>query len=411
MKFALSERGANSMVSGISQALQAAAMAPFQREMAEHKASLTNAQIYSNNMSGNKSGAQAESERFTLDQRRGVDDMMKDPALKPYVKNMLTAFKLTGDTNMDRFAKAGQTFQSMGYTDDAADNLTDPTKMNQLISIANGSTYMPHRDVGTTGYAIDQGTGKITAQNPVLTNLFGRKVNSEISENNASAYNSTQSGKHHIASAEKVRKETPGADGSVGKPLTNAQLRENETVQAARDYLQNVPREIIATVMNKAEFDLTPADKDLLARVKKARMSKYGEDSVPAELSDMLGLDRQVVEALANDLANPPREKKKPILPVIGRIFESESYDVPLTERQIIERTKQILPEADRNNMDAYVAAAKSRQNLPATSTVKNDSKVVNPSLQKAREAIASGAPREAVIQRLKDNGIDPTGL
>lgn len=34
-----------------------------------------------------------------------------------------------------------------------------------------------------------------------------------------------------------------------------------------------------------------------------------------------------------------------------------------------------------------------------------------NQSLQSARDAIARGAPREAVIQRLRENGIDPSGL
>jgi hypothetical protein len=37
--------------------------------------------------------------------------------------------------------------------------------------------------------------------------------------------------------------------------------------------------------------------------------------------------------------------------------------------------------------------------------------KTVSPALQEARDAIAKGAPREAVIQRLEQNGIDPSGL
>lgn len=266
MKFTLDGAGVDHINQGIGSVFRALASAPMVRQQAEEQAALRNAQAYNANMSGNKLGAQAESERYTLDRRRSVPELIAaDPDMPAHIRAAYKVFDLTGDTNMERIANAGQTFQTMDYRTKAADNLRDPNEMNKYISIAAGKTYEPFAPVGTTGYSINQATGDQTEENQVLANLFGRKTNSEISRNDAQAYNWNMSGKQHAATTDKIRAE--------------------------------------------------------------------------------------------------PK------------------------------------------------AAAKSRQDLPATSTVKKDSKFVNLSLQKAREAIASGAPREAVIQRLKDNGIDPTGL
>ena len=46
----------------------------------------------------------------------------------------------------------------------------------------------------------------------------------------------------------------------------------------------------------------------------------------------------------------------------------------------------------------------------PGGAAPANEAAVVDP-LAEAKDAIARGAPREAVIQRLQQMGIDPTGL
>jgi hypothetical protein len=47
----------------------------------------------------------------------------------------------------------------------------------------------------------------------------------------------------------------------------------------------------------------------------------------------------------------------------------------------------------------------------PAQTTPKMDAQATSAALTKAREAIAKGAARDKVIERLRQNGIDPTGL
>jgi len=403
MKFSLDGGGADSVVKGLSNAFMAAAMAPQIREQAMGKAALQDASAYAHNMSGNKSGAQAEQEQFTLDQRNGVDNLMSDPALKPYMKNMLQAFKLTGDTNADRVAKAGTEFQTQGLRDNAQGSMDDVDQMNKYISIAGNKAYEPFANIGTTGSVYNKATGDGKVASDVLNRLFGNKTNSEIGENNAQASNARASASQHNASTDKIRSEIGGVDGVPGKAPTTAQRKANEEVDAARAFLKDVPREAIATVMNKSEFDMTPQDKDLLARIKKARQAKFGESGVPAEFNEMLGMDRSIVDDLAGQLQNPKQSEGG----VIAKLFGTKSK--PMSEEEIIKSVTKNLPPAERAQISSYVAAAKAKTKNPATA--QSGANMQNDLLEQARAAIVKGAPREKVIERLRQKGIDPAGL
>lgn len=187
MKFTLDAGGAQQAGQGIGSLFKAYALGPMYRQQAEQEAAAKTATAYSHTQAGNKYGAEAEQERFTLDQRRGVDAGIEaDPGMLPYLKQMQRVFKLTGDTNAERVAKAGTEFQSQGIRDQA---VAAPTvdAMNRLISVESGKAYLPHDNVGTTGYSINKATGTGGVLNPVLAKIFQTVENSKVNENNAQA--------------------------------------------------------------------------------------------------------------------------------------------------------------------------------------------------------------------------------
>lgn len=187
MKFTLDAGGAQQAGQGIGSLFKAYALGPMYRQQAEQDAAAKTATAYSHTQAGNKYGAQAEQERFTLDQRRGVDDnIAADPAMAPYLQQMQRVFKLTGDTNAERVAKAGTEFQSQGIRDKAV-AAPDIDAMNRLISVESGKPYLPHDNVGTTGYSINKATGTGGVLNPVLAKIFQMVENSKVNENNAQA--------------------------------------------------------------------------------------------------------------------------------------------------------------------------------------------------------------------------------
>lgn len=187
MKFTLDASGAQQAGQGIGSLFKAYALGPMYRQQAEQDAAAKTATAYSHTQAGNKYGAQAEQERFTLDQRRGVDDnIAADPAMAPYLANMQRVFKLTGDTNAERVAKAGTEFQSQGIRDKAV-AAPGVDAMNRLIAVESGKPYLPHDNVGTTGYSINKATGTGGVLNPVLAKIFQMVEASKVNENNAQA--------------------------------------------------------------------------------------------------------------------------------------------------------------------------------------------------------------------------------
>jgi len=189
MKFALDNYAAEPLGQGIANAIKAAAMAPMARDQAEQKAGLQAAQIYHANMAGNKAGAEAENSRYTLGQRQGVEDLIaKNPQFAGYLQNAMRLFGMTGDTNIERVAKAGSEMQTQGIRDQAVGAVDNLDRMNRLNTLAKpGDTYMPYDNVGNTGYSLNKATGGQAEANPVLAKLFGGVQNSIIGENNAQA--------------------------------------------------------------------------------------------------------------------------------------------------------------------------------------------------------------------------------
>lgn len=187
MKFTLDAAGAQSAGQGIGSLFKAYALGPMYRQQAEQDTAAKLATTYAHNMQGNKYGAEAESERFTMDQRRGVDDAITaDPAMAPYMANMMRAFKLTGDTNAHRVAQAGTEFQTQGLRDKAL-AAPDVETMNRVLSVAAEKPYLPHDNVGTSGYSINKATGAQVEANPIIAKIFQMAEQAKVNQHNAAA--------------------------------------------------------------------------------------------------------------------------------------------------------------------------------------------------------------------------------
>ena len=213
MKFTLDAGGAQGAGQGIGSLFKAYALGPMYQQQAAQDTASKVASAYAHNMQGNKYGSEAAGNEFTLDQRKGVDSAITaDPAMTPYMQNMMRAFKLTGDTNAHRVAQAGTEFQTQGLRDQALAS-PDIDTMNRVLSVAAEKPYMPFDNVGTSGYSINKATGGQVEGNPVIAKLFQLAEGAQANQRNAAAGASGASA--GLANARKERV-TQGLD----KPVT-----------------------------------------------------------------------------------------------------------------------------------------------------------------------------------------------
>lgn len=348
--------GAQAAGQGVGSIFKALALAPAARQQAEQEAALTLAKIYNANMTGNKAGAEAQAQTMTNDVRTNLN--LDEPGITPYERSVRQAFKWTGDRNIERVAKAGTQFQTQNLRDRAIE-APDVDAMNRLISVAGNKAYMPFDDVGQTGVSINKATGAQVDANAVLQKLFSNQQGALANQRNASAGASNAMRDLRVNELNTLKDQAAslaagggnGAASSMGaKPLTNAQLRTNQDIDAARSYVNDLPRETVAGVMRKSSLDLSEQEKDILSRIKKARTAKYGESNVPSEYNDALGLDKAIVERIIGALNNPAEKRN----------FFSPNR--PMTEEEVLAAQKATLPASEAPNFAQYVAAAKQRR-------------------------------------------------
>ncbi len=399
--------GAQAAGQGFGNMFKAAAMAPLLRQQAEVDSALKGAQIYHHQMAGNKLGTEAE-------QKRGALAMQNDPLENTMLSlglptNLAPAFRermATGNwggaytapadgvgpvmpapANDDTLKKLGQAmsltqrmFATGSNVHQGAQAALEEQKQRGIDAVVADPTLAPaygkanaaaagkplFNDVGNTGYSMDNFTGGQIEGSPVLAKIFNTVQTSMANENNAQAKNANASARKHTLEGDALE----GADGktSSGKPLTNAQLRTNQDIEAARKYVTDLPRETVAAVLRKTKDMLTPQDIDVLKRVEKARLAKFGESGVPDQYNDMLGLDQNVVQQLASALANPGTNQAG----VLSKLFGGT--DKPMTEEEIIKGVMANAGAAEQPNQAQYVAAAKTRNRnaTPAQAGDKN---------------------------------------
>lgn len=211
MKFSLDASGAQQMGRSIGKLFQAAAMGPALREQARMDTDRLLSTIYANNMAGNQRGAEAlktQEETTGLRLTNQARTAPIDASLPQYLQHAYRLFQATGDDNAERLANAGQTLQSMGMTDKAAENIDNLDLANRWNTLAKpGATYTPYDNVGTTGYSLNKATGAAIEANPVLARLFGDKNASEVAENRAQASSANAAAGKYGAEAEQTRME------------------------------------------------------------------------------------------------------------------------------------------------------------------------------------------------------------
>lgn len=166
---------------GIGNLFQAFAQGPMLRQQAQQDAALKNAQTYSHNMHGNKYGAEAQGQMMTNEARTGPIDA----SLPQYMQAAQRLFSMTGDTNMDRFASAGQRLQQMGAADAAMENPAMAATIGAAMAAAAGKG--AYNAVGDTGVSVNQFTGDQTTTHPGLYSLTSGVSQSQANQNNMQA--------------------------------------------------------------------------------------------------------------------------------------------------------------------------------------------------------------------------------
>ena len=163
---------------GIGNIFQAFALGPMYRQQAQQDAALKSAQTYSHNMHGNKYGAETRGLEMTNEARTAPIDA----SLPQYMQAAQKLFSMTGDTNMDRFASAGQRLQQMGAADTVMANPAAAATIGTAMAAAAGKG--AYSAVGDSGVSVNQFTGAQDVNHPGLYDLRSRLVGSQIYQNN-----------------------------------------------------------------------------------------------------------------------------------------------------------------------------------------------------------------------------------
>lgn len=166
---------------GIGNLFQAFVQGPMLRQQAQQDAALKNAQTYSHNMHGNKYGAEAQGQMMTNEARTAPIDA----SLPQYMQAAQKLFSMTGDTNMDRFASAGQRLQQMGAADTVMANPATAATIGTAMAAAAGKG--AYNAVGNSGVSVNQFTGDQTTTHPGLYSLTSGVSQSQANQNNMQA--------------------------------------------------------------------------------------------------------------------------------------------------------------------------------------------------------------------------------
>lgn len=352
MKFTLSADGAQAAGQGIGNIFKAYVLGPQMRQQAEQDAMKTASDIYYRRMAGDKYGAEAGKLGQETEGLRLTNTARTAPIDTTLPANLQTAFKLfqaTGDTNMERFANAGTALQTQDIRDKALAAVDNLDRMNRLNTLAKpGETYEPFSAVGNTGGAINQATGQGAVFDEALRKLFGDKNASEVAENRAQANSS---------------------NAAAGKYSAEAAL---ET--AKRIFLGD-----------------------------KGALPGTGAEGSEGALSSTI---LRTLQIPALD------EKGRPVRNPITGELETQTDQDALKSFYTWAAGNSRKPTATAfAQWEAQGRPSGNKNPPPAQTPPKMDTQATAAALTKAREALAKGAPRDKVIERLRQNGIDPTGL
>lgn len=352
MDFKIDATGAQAAGQGIGNLLKAYVMGPMYRQQAQREEEGKLADTYYRNMMGNQAGANArkyeqEAEGQRLTNRARTAPI--DANLSRYLQDATRLFQMTGDTNMERFANAGTALQTQGIRDQALAAVDNLDRMNRLNTLAKpGETYMPFKAVSDTGGAIDQATGQGTVFDQALRRLFESESGAKVARDRGAANASNASAGKYSAEADIERQKADRLRTTGALPGTGAEGSEGA---------------LSSTILRTLQVP---------AMDEKGRPVRNPITGELETTTDQEALRRFYTWAAGNS--------RKPTATAFSQ-WEAQGR-----------------PGSDKNPP-------------PAQTPPKMDAQASSAALTRAREAIAKGAPRDKVIERLRQNGIDPTGL
>lgn len=122
------------------------------------------------------SASRREKNARSLAQRRKIEEILrKNPDMPEYMEKAYRAVLYTGDNNVHRLAQAASEFQKQELREQLIAHIDDPEKLNRLVAALYGKAHSPYRAVGTSGYVLNQDTGKISRGNDRLSAWHDKK--------------------------------------------------------------------------------------------------------------------------------------------------------------------------------------------------------------------------------------------
>lgn len=398
MKFTLSADGAQSVGQGIGSLFKAYALGPQMRQQAEQDAMKSAAELYYRRMMGDQASANAEklrqeaalaADKLSLQQNAlptamlelglptakaadfktrletgqwggqyaapadGMGPTMPAPADDGTVAKLGQTLALmqrmygTG-SNVEMASKAALNEQTGRIRDQALAAVDNLDRMNRLNTLTKeGQTYTPFDAIGTTGYSVNKATGQGEGLD-VLRKRFGEESGARVAKDRGAANASNASAGKYSAEARQTNLETNILEKTGSKPSSGAEGSEGA---------------LSSTILRTLQI---PA---LDGKGRPVRNPITGELETQTDQ-----------EALKSFYTWAAGNSRKPTATAFAQ-WEAQGR-----------------PSGNKNPP-------------PAQTPPKMDTQATAAALTKARKALAKGAPRDKVIERLRQNGIDPTGL
>jgi hypothetical protein len=359
MKFTLNADGMAPVQQGIGNIFKALVQAPILQEQMQQQASLRNAQAYSANMTGNKHGAEAAGLQYTVDQRKGIEDLIaKNPQFAQNVQSALKLWAATGKGDPNNIANAATEFQTQGIRDKAVSNVGDLEQMNRLNTLAKpGQTYEPFANIGNTGTVFNKATGAGTVASNTLAKLYGNESQSKTAENFAQA-----------------------GQAGAGAALSNERIKALQLGDASEGVDEN-GNQVVYRVGTTGNVEILPKVKPLV--------KAGGKDAALAKAR------AQVVAAVAKDFAVKPEDREAEVERRMA-LIEGREPDLPA-------------PAPKKPGLlDRLFGVEKSADAAPSSSKMSAPSAGVKQSAESIRAAYKAGkVTREEAKKQLKAIGFD----
>jgi len=193
------------------------------------------------------------------------------------------------------------------------------------------------------------------------------------------------------------------------QPLTatdkKAILEADEKVQAGNQTIENLNK---AKVLSKDAFAGPLASKRGYAASFLGESSDTGKAGIATQDLENLVTTNALQQLKTVFGGNPTEGERGILLDIQGSVGKPDAVRQKIFDRAIDAAKKRLSFEQQRAD---ELRGGSFYKNNGGTSKASTQGKGADTMLQQARDAIAAGAPRDAVEQRLRGAGVDPSGL